>query len=1157
MEMDHATDDAWLDEFFDEAVRRAAHGPALDPEEAAARRPDLRPEIDRCVRLAGLVAVQRPASAPTLRGYEIVHVLGHGSGGIVYLARQEGLGRRVALKVLAPALAAVPEARTRFLSEARALARVSHSGIVEVFEVIDAGPVLAYAMEWVDGWTLREVLWALRPLENGSAPPARGPRPEGLPIPEDGALVPWVCRMAAGLARSLAAVHAAGLVHRDVKPSNILIDRSGRAKLSDFGLVRDPVAPRATVTGRFLGTLGYSAPEQLRGFAVGPAADVFGLGAVVFEALVGRPPFSGASPAEALRAIDGGLARIRRPGIRIPRDLETVVAAALDPDPARRQPNAAAMADDLERVLEFRPVLSKPQPIARRARLWIRRNRMAVLATFAIAALVAAAGLVSWRIAAMSSREEAARPGRIEAHLAAARLLLLDPAHRERIFSVAISDGTFPDPPDAARVLLFRDALAEYDRALALDPGGRRAREEREAVSLAATVIAGEESWENARSLLAGRAFSLGFAAFLIGRSEECLVSWEPWDASVAVPDPFVDAAVGEALLALGRPAAAYARLLAGCRAFPEAGFLLVDMADAARLSGEPARALDLVREARRIGRLDTWATDERVEGECLADLGDLESARRVLERVNQHFDGSQKRLALARVLLRLGDAPGALAAARDAFGRARVPATAQVFVAAHSRIWASETGPDRVARLAGALDTTSADAGDLRALDSAIRLLEKNPTDPVAVASPPGQAGQDLPAPDVVLISETTAMLARIRTAPKQQGRRAAAILARIAVRGFARLGSRPRRWTALALAALASAGAPTYAQTAPFDLDFEFSRPGELPTSHPNVLLYSAGVGSPFVQSCGQLQLRSLSNGNAGALAYYHGGINPDPGLPATPITFDAAFPVVVEIRRTNIAASGYFGDIRVLFAPYRFHLAFYTNGTAGFSTAAGETQVPVAGFVGQPHTFRMEYDPAPPVVRFYVDGVLAVGPFAPLDTTFNGFYFGDPAGGANNNCDVDWDYVRIHNGPIGVGQRNSESAVLEVNRISGAARGPHVITGLSGQSLTLTWAGPPGMPYVLAAAQANPAHEQLGCIGRLDIGIPPYLDLQFIFNGASPFFGPIFSLDACGTAMQTFTIPPLPPGTPLGNLQGLVIQAPGSPCPAFLTAAFYLGA
>jgi hypothetical protein len=306
--------------------------------------------------------------------YRPVGVLGRGSMGRVYLAHDPNTDRRVALKVASSAdeleSDATAQARERFLTEARAAGRLAHPGIVPVYDAdVDAETGHPYlAMEWIDGPTLSRLL------------KERGP-------------LPWrqAVALAAEVAEALDHAHARGIVHRDVKPGNVMIDPSGRARVTDFGIARIGDESR-TLPGEVLGTPNFMSPEQLRGEKVDGRSDLFSLGSVLYQTLTGRPPFA----AEHVGAVTHAVAHVEPepPSARvegIPRAVDRVIARALAKDRERRYASGREMADALREVLgESRP--SSANPPADRATLAGTRRRVTVaVAILAVAALVALA----------------------------------------------------------------------------------------------------------------------------------------------------------------------------------------------------------------------------------------------------------------------------------------------------------------------------------------------------------------------------------------------------------------------------------------------------------------------------------------------------------------------------------------------------------------------------------------------------------------------------------------------------------------------------------------------------------------------------------------------------------------------------------------------
>jgi WD40 repeat protein len=297
--------------------------------------------------------VPGPAARTSPPGYTIERELGTGGMGVVYLARQEGLERPVALKMIRPAMLTGADELARFVQEARVLARLRHPHIVQVFDIGTHQGQPFFSLEYCSGGSLARKL-------------------AGTPLPARDA-----ARLVEQLAGAVAAAHAEGVLHRDMKPSNVLIDASGAPKITDFGLAyRLDADSGLTRTGVILGTPAYMAPEQARGDkALTVGVDVWALGAILYECLTGRPPFKGATVGETLEQV-----RTREPvppralAPSVPRDLETICLKCLRKEPGRRYASAAELAADLQRFLEGRPIQARPVGAMERAGLWVRRN---------------------------------------------------------------------------------------------------------------------------------------------------------------------------------------------------------------------------------------------------------------------------------------------------------------------------------------------------------------------------------------------------------------------------------------------------------------------------------------------------------------------------------------------------------------------------------------------------------------------------------------------------------------------------------------------------------------------------------------------------------------------------------------------------------------
>lgn len=312
--------------------------------------------------------------------FRIVRRLGEGGMGVVYLAVQESLNRLVALKAIRPERIGTFEAEARFRREVEAVAELRHPNIVTVFGSGEEKGVLYFAMELISGEGLDQIL--------------RRAREEGEKVP-DNRLIGWI----AEIASALHSAHQAGIIHRDVKPSNIRITPEGRAMLLDFGVARHSDLASLTLSGEFRGTPHYAAPEQVtaKKWAIDARSDVYSLGVTLYEAVTGRVPFEGETTQQVFyQILETEPVPPRRIDPALPRDLETVVLAAIDKAPVRRYQTAADFADDLGRLLSGEPVAARPAGLITRGGRWIRRHRTLSLAAAAmLLVLIAGAGFLA------------------------------------------------------------------------------------------------------------------------------------------------------------------------------------------------------------------------------------------------------------------------------------------------------------------------------------------------------------------------------------------------------------------------------------------------------------------------------------------------------------------------------------------------------------------------------------------------------------------------------------------------------------------------------------------------------------------------------------------------------------------------------------------
>jgi serine/threonine-protein kinase len=319
-------------------------------------------------------APPHPADVPQVPGYRVEALLGRGGMGVVYRAWHLRLNRAVALKMLLAGPCARPEELERFQREAEAVAALAHPNIVQVHDVGDVDGRPYFTMEFIEGGNLAEHI-------------------QGVPQPARQAAA-----LVATLADAIHVAHQSGIVHRDLKPGNILLTAEGAPKVTDFGLARRLEGDGGlTLSGVPMGTPSYMAPEQARGDkgAVGPATDVYALGAILYELLTGRPPFRAENASATLQQVvaDEPVPPARL-NPRVPRDLQTICLKCLYKEPHKRYTSARALAEDLRRFERGEPIKARPVSSFERAVRWVRRRR-ALAGALALGVLLASALVVT------------------------------------------------------------------------------------------------------------------------------------------------------------------------------------------------------------------------------------------------------------------------------------------------------------------------------------------------------------------------------------------------------------------------------------------------------------------------------------------------------------------------------------------------------------------------------------------------------------------------------------------------------------------------------------------------------------------------------------------------------------------------------------------
>ncbi|HLJ95309.1 MAG TPA: protein kinase, partial [Gemmataceae bacterium] len=330
-----------------------------------------------------------PTSLPSIQNYEIRAELGRGGMAVVYKAWHVPLKRTVALKMILGAGHLDPERRARFRTEAESVARLQHPNIVQIFDIGEHAGRPFLALEFVEGGSLAKKL-------------------AGQPQP-----VQETAKTVETLARAIHHAHQKGVIHRDLKPANVLVNTDGRQMITDFGLAQAADEPARLRDGTIIGTAEYMAPEQAAGqfSSVGPSTDVYALGVILYEMLVGRPPFRGQTPPDTLeqvQTLDPVPPRHQQP--KVPRDLETICLKCLEKEPHRRYGTAEALADDLDLFRSGKPIQARPTGPLTRSWKWCKRNPSGALAIlslvvgFLVSAVLAG---IAWEQATVAKQQKA------------------------------------------------------------------------------------------------------------------------------------------------------------------------------------------------------------------------------------------------------------------------------------------------------------------------------------------------------------------------------------------------------------------------------------------------------------------------------------------------------------------------------------------------------------------------------------------------------------------------------------------------------------------------------------------------------------------------------------------------------------------------------
>jgi hypothetical protein len=493
---------------LEEYLAAAEAGTAPPREEFLARHPGLAADLDAC--LEALRFIGRSAAGPRsvvaqaegappepvlgqLGDCRLLREVGRGGMGVVYEAEQVSLGRRVALKVLPLAATLDPRQLQRFHNEARAAAALDHPHIVHVHAVGCERAVHYYAMQFIEGQTLAALIADLRQAGGGPAPAqaesttAHVPEAPATPAadtaaraaasteraPRDRASFRRAAELGVQAAEALDHAHQLGVVHRDVKPANLLLDGRGGLWVTDFGLAQFRQGEGGlTLTGDLVGALRYMSPEQAlaKRVVIDHRTDVYSLGATLYELLTLQPVFGGSDRQELLRQVAfEEPARPRRINKALPAELDTVVLKALEKNPADRYATAQELADDLRRFLADEPIRARPAGVVLRLRKWGRRHRARVTAAATVLlATLFLGGVTLWRELGLRAAAEHAG----ESALERAELLQQQERWDEALAVLALAQGQLESPGLGALRQRVAQARRDVEMQMKLEEAG-------------------------------------------------------------------------------------------------------------------------------------------------------------------------------------------------------------------------------------------------------------------------------------------------------------------------------------------------------------------------------------------------------------------------------------------------------------------------------------------------------------------------------------------------------------------------------------------------------------------------------------------------------------------------------------------------------------